>query len=460
MRQIDEKPQRLLGGVAQDSDTNPGQSANEPNKPSDGIKIPWWLFRLFQWIVAKSPILGETVFLLLQEFTLSVLTVWKVLKNTLKTLLILGVLVVAYLLLDRASGALGVNKIPWYFMLVPPALAIGALILVHFLRKKQPTSTNKLWSLLKENWKVPVALVILHLGAFMLLEGVLYKKYIWSWVAVYAQVGLALAFVLRERPKNAKPAGHLLGTTILVFIVLLIGKEFTPIKGYIKEWSGKNADTNSTVAVAPMVGVNLERTPCLEAEKGGDSEKIREALKDYPDLLAVACRESGLNHMDPKDPGEVLVGEDDSRDTGFLQINTHFHPAEVMKGAVGCGDPKDFDCQVKYVKYLHDTSGLESWFPYGPNESGRQYKPLTVLLVASKEYGSRIHIPRITDEYRFDHDKPVVVEAEDYDGKKNEYTLKPKEYTPVPGFNKWMRFKSVDGSPVAVKVTYKFQQVP
>jgi len=273
MRQIDEKPQRLLGGVAQDSDTNPGQSANEPNKPSDGIKIPWWLFRLFQWIVAKSPILGEALFLLLQEFTLSVLTVWKVVKNTLKALLILGVLVVVYLLLDKASGALGVNKIPWYFMLVPPALATGALTLVYLLRKKQPTPTNNIsgdmdgkpkerkgfWALLKENWKVPVALVILHLGAFMLLEGVLYKKYIWSWVAVYAQVGLALAFVLRERPKNAKPAGHLLGTTILVFIVLLIGKEFTPIKGYIKEWSGKNADTNSTVAVAPMVGVNLER---------------------------------------------------------------------------------------------------------------------------------------------------------------------------------------------------------
>jgi len=225
----------------------------------------------------------------------------------------------------------------------------------------------------------------------------------------------------------------------------------------------RNTATTITPLTAATIG--MEKNPCLEGKglKGLDAERIRKALVGYLALLAIACRESGLNHREPNDSTKVLLGRQDPRDQGFLQINSFYHPPETVKKEVDCTDLTDFTCSERYGKKLYDKYGLNPWYLWGTkNESGRQYPPLTVLVTAGEEYGARINIPRLTRETRFDHPGHlVVIEAEAADGSKKEYLATHDVYVNM-GHVVWVRVKRAptERENVKLKITYAFQQCP
>ena len=342
---------------------------------------------------------------------------------------------------------------------------------------------TKMKELREEQWVknalvVLAALALIHIGAYLLLED-LYRPYVWNRWAFFTQVALGAGFAMRVRMKDAKPPRHILGTLVLVIALLVVGKytvwpllpkistqastTSTPGQSVYVQTSASTSSTTSPLLTAATF--NMEENPCLEriGWKGPDVKRIKEALVDYPALLAIACRESGLNHMDPKNPDQVLVGKSDPRDKGFLQINSFYHPPETVEKEVGCRDTTEFTCSERYGKKVYDKYGLNPWYPYGTrNESGRTYKPLTVPVIAREEYGPRINIPRLTNETRFDHPgHQVVVEAEGPDGSKKEYTLTHGQYTGM-GHVVWLRIKRGpdETGNVGLKITYIFQQSP
>lgn len=335
---------------------------------------------------------------------------------------------------------------------------------------------KKMVEVVKEQWVVLAALVLIHTGAYLLLEDQ-YSKYFWNRGAFFTQVALGAGFAMRVRKKDAKPPQHWLGFIVLVMALLVVGKYTLwpllpgkPVQAsttragqsvYVQQTS-----TPTPITLPPLTAASfdMESNPCLERVgwKGPDVKRIKEALVDYPALLAIACRESELNHMDPKNPHQVLVGRD-PRDHGFLQFNSFYHPPETVEKVAGCRDVKDFACSEKYGKKTYDQYGLNPWYPYGTeNESGRTYKPLTIPVIAGVEFGPRINIPRLTKETRFDHPgHQVIVEAEGPDGSKKEYTLTHGVYTYM-GYVVWLRVKRGPNETgnVGLKITYTFQQSP
>ncbi len=272
-------------------------------------------------------------------------------------------------------------------------------------------------------------------------------------------------------PKNQQMARFAIVVVLFVFLPYQACSNAGLMRGSSSRastgTSGQNVFARNTASITPLTAatIGMEEKPCLEDKglKGLNVKLITETLWEYPALLAIACRESGLNHMDPENPKQVLLGRADKRDQGFLQINSFYHPPATVEKEVGCKDLKDFTCSEKYGKKLYDKSGLNPWYPWGTkNESGRQYPPLTVPVTAGEDFGPRINIPRLAQETRFDHPgHQIVVEAEAADGSKKEYTLTHGNYQNM-GYVIWLRAKRAPGEKenVKLKITYAFQQCP
>lgn len=314
-----------------------------------------------------------------------------------------------------------------------------------------------------------IALALIHIGAGIIFESN-YGAYMWRKEVIFFQVAMGVGFSMLAKKKDAKPPRHILGVLVILMAIIVTGKMFFSSNKKDNPPSSTNAQAatrgGNNTALAPLTrsSFEMESKPCLEHDglKGVDSKQIREALKGYPGLLSISCRESKLDHRDPEDTSKILVGKIDPRDLGFLQINTHYHPPAKVEKVAGCTDLKEFSCSEKYGKKLYDEHGLEPWFPHGPNESGRQYAPFTVTDTAGVDFGPRINIPKITRETRFDVTTPVIVEVEYDSGEKKEFTLTPNKFTDMGISVKWFRFKRTPDATEngKVTITYTFYKVP
>lgn len=91
-------------------------------------------------------------------------------------------------------------------------------------------------------------------------------------------------------------------------------------------------------------------------------QRIRDDLKDYPLLIAVACRESGFNQMNPASPNEVLLNrnKDGTVKIGVLQISSAHE--ELWKDLKE--DPYTLKGNLAIAKVIYDREGIDPWFPH------------------------------------------------------------------------------------------------
>lgn len=118
--------------------------------------------------------------------------------------------------------------------------------------------------------------------------------------------------------------------------------------------------------VIPTDVVTVEPVPKeIKSEDYGpmtDSENVEKFVRDYfinagvPELAEVARCESTFRHYDKN--GQVLKGKVDSRDTGVMQINLHYHADTAEKLGLNV---HNIDDQLAYSLNLHGRKGLKPW---------------------------------------------------------------------------------------------------
>ncbi len=95
---------------------------------------------------------------------------------------------------------------------------------------------------------------------------------------------------------------------------------------------------------------------------GSDTEAIvREYFSDIPVLIQVARCESTFRHT--LADGSVLKGKVDSRDTGVMQINTHYHGTDAEKLGL---DLTVLEDNMAYARHLYEKSGTQPWSASAP----------------------------------------------------------------------------------------------
>ncbi|MCX6703497.1 MAG: hypothetical protein NTV02_02300 [Candidatus Zambryskibacteria bacterium] len=299
---------------------------------------------------------------------------------------------------------------------------------------------------LGEYWKTywvnnPFMQTIVYAGMVNLIIYKFFPDFWWenmcSWWAVLFYSMAALSLSVKNK------IGKIVGILILIAFIIHIG-------GWDVEAKAKGLLNSTTTTTKPIV--TIEKKPCIEddPQHGPDKEKAIKALKDYPVLFALACRESRFNQMDPKNPTKVLRGKENPDDTGIMQINRHIHKDLIKEKGV---DIDTFEGNIAFAKFLYDDKGIDHWFPI---VSGQVYKPITIVVVAHKDVWSPvIKIPALTRGARFDKIKKVKVRI---DGKR-EVIFDPKVDNHW-GSVKLMEFQSIDGDKTVVRITMEFWPVP
>ncbi len=78
-------------------------------------------------------------------------------------------------------------------------------------------------------------------------------------------------------------------------------------------------------------------------------------------MIQVARCESTFRHT--LEDGSVLRGKVDSRDTGVMQINSHYHG----KAAAALGlDLENFEDNMAYARNLYEKQGTQPWSASAP----------------------------------------------------------------------------------------------
>ncbi len=93
-----------------------------------------------------------------------------------------------------------------------------------------------------------------------------------------------------------------------------------------------------------------------EMTVGRTEELVREYFKDIPVMAEVARCESTFRHT--LADGSVLRGVVDNRDTGVMQINTHYHQSYADSLDL---DLEDFYHNMAYARNLYERQGLQPW---------------------------------------------------------------------------------------------------
>ena len=85
-------------------------------------------------------------------------------------------------------------------------------------------------------------------------------------------------------------------------------------------------------------------------------EHVRLYFNDIPVMAKIAACESHFRHYD-KD-GNVLRGEENSRDVGVMQINEDYH----LKKALELGmDLYSLEGNLTYARHLYEKGGTAPW---------------------------------------------------------------------------------------------------
>ncbi len=302
-----------------------------------------------------------------------------------------------------------------------------------------------------------IALVLIHIGAYLLLENQ-YSKYFWNRGAFFTQVALGAGFAMRVSKKDAKPPQHWLGSIVLVMALLVVGKYTIwpllpglPTQASTARTSEQNVYIRGTTATPPTEMFDEEcaaRAATLNKEM---REKIKADFKDQLMMTPIACRESGFNQTKPGTT-EVLQGKQDPNDHGVFMINRTNHASKIAELKL---DVDKYEGQVAYVRYLLGTpQGIDHWFP---EVSGRWYAPMTVNVPVTKKWSGFVQMPKLTKEARYliKNNKPILAEI---DGK--EVVITPNSDQQLGSFRN-IRFKALEGNDdTIVAIPIKFWPVP
>jgi len=101
---------------------------------------------------------------------------------------------------------------------------------------------------------------------------------------------------------------------------------------------------------------SVKTKEAVAAEVQSTEEVVREYFADIPDLIQVARCESTFRHYQAD--GSVLTGQVDSRDTGVMQINTHYHGQRLEQLGL---DVFKLEDNLTYARRLYETEGLKPW---------------------------------------------------------------------------------------------------
>lgn len=102
-------------------------------------------------------------------------------------------------------------------------------------------------------------------------------------------------------------------------------------------------------------------TPKKEAfQDNASTTTIKAILKrefpDAPIMVEIARCESRFRQLDAH--GNVLRGEQNSKDVGVFQINEHYHLADSIKMGL---DIHTLEGNIEYARHLYDTQGVRPW---------------------------------------------------------------------------------------------------
>lgn len=296
-----------------------------------------------------------------------------------------------------------------------------------------------------------VCFILIHISIYKLAPnfwvsqawGEEWSRCAWFW-GIQVAIGIAAGV---QKADPSKPIKYKLSTvaTILLILTFIIHLGGWDIEGQAKGLLEKTP-TSTAKPIVP-----LEKDPCIEddPQHGPDKEKAMKALRYHPFLFAIACRETRFNHRDPEDPTKVLRGKIDNDDTGIMQINKRIHKDLIKEKGLNVDV---FEDNIAFAKFLYDEKGIDHWFPL---VSGRQYDPITVIVVASKDTWSPvIKIPTLSRGGRYDTVKPVLAEI---DGREVIFDPKVDGHW---GSVKQIRFKSIDGDKTTIRITFNFWPVP
>ena len=94
----------------------------------------------------------------------------------------------------------------------------------------------------------------------------------------------------------------------------------------------------------------------IASNEASTEEIVRSYFQDIPVLAEVARCESTFRHY--LEDGSVLQGRVDSRDTGVMQINKHYH--QKTANAMNLNLENIYD-NMEYARYLYEKQGLQPW---------------------------------------------------------------------------------------------------
>ncbi len=83
---------------------------------------------------------------------------------------------------------------------------------------------------------------------------------------------------------------------------------------------------------------------------------VREYFADIPIMIEVARCESQFRHT--LSDGSILRGRVDGRDTGVMQINTHYHQKTANYLELNLENLND---NMAYARNLYERSGTQPW---------------------------------------------------------------------------------------------------
>ncbi len=83
---------------------------------------------------------------------------------------------------------------------------------------------------------------------------------------------------------------------------------------------------------------------------------LKEEFSDAPIMVEIARCESRFRQLDKT--GEVLRGEQNSKDVGVFQVNEFYHLEDSEKMGL---DIHSLEGNIQYARHLYDTQGTRPW---------------------------------------------------------------------------------------------------
>ncbi len=436
MTELAKKEVKNIRSVAE-VNSDSGENQNPPPRSTPSWKMPWWLFRLLKFIIEMSPALGREISLLLEDFILSVIHLWRVFKKLLKWSMWATGIMLLYIVLSLSENVFKI-EIPWYLIALPPVLSLAILILVLLFRKKEKVETPEDSTPQKEaesyskkikkkvsdwwnNWWIKGRLLPI-LACFALIHMSIYKLAPKFWVSqawgdwssmrwfwgIQIAIGIAASILPEDKTNPAKykfstVAVYLLAAT---FIVHLGGWDIEDKVTSFTQGNGSAQAATTKPTSLSSLKLKSSSSKYPRGESWHDKDVAEKILAGQWDLLAACFRESGgLKQFNPD--GSVVTNKknnDGTTDVGICQINS-VHDAELKRLGL---DKNKLEDNLQYAKILYEKQGLTPWNP-------KEGEVFEFEVEVTEEWSNTFKLPYVNPKkrpfvYRIVYRNPVILD--------------------------------------------------